>query len=78
MKMYNSKKQPYRQMLIDLNETIDYVDGTIVLSYTFMYYTAKATGLKSKKHRHIKKRFKRVLNQALTKTMRDYERLSDK
>ena len=62
---YQAKVEPYKSRLIDMNVLIKTTSSGLNVPGDFMYYLAKSSGLKSNKFRLIKKRFKKILVQAV-------------
>jgi hypothetical protein len=52
-------------------------NGMITFSNTEMLMIARATGLKSKKRRHIRKRFRLVVGQALTNFLNSQNKIDN-
>ncbi len=74
MKQYKALKEPYRSkiyLLLPL-KTLENGDSILTFDTELVYNVSKATGLKSKKKRHIEKRFKIVINQAIINLMEKY------
>lgn len=75
-KKFYITQEPYKtlmQELLDQNDRLVVSDrGVLQFDDRLAYYIAKATGLKSKKSRHIKKRFKIVIHDALRAMVEDH------
>lgn len=75
MKNYYSIKQPYvPKILATLSvEKINETDLGLFFDYRLVYTIARATGLRSKKRRHIEKRFRAVMKQAITGMIKEHK-----
>jgi len=67
MKKYKAWKEPYKskiEALLPLKLTTDN-NGILLFSGELVYNIAKASGLRSKKTRHIVKRFRKIMKQPI-------------
>ena len=56
-----------------LDDLIEYHDGTVTMTASYARDVAKRSGLKSKSSRKIMKRVKKVLNEALRAYLKEME-----
>lgn len=76
MKRYYAYKEPYCSR-INTTLRVESIHETklgLAFDLDLMYNIAMSTGLRSKKSRHIKKRFKIVLHQMLGDLLKHYEK----
>jgi hypothetical protein len=68
-------KEPYISRVHELlaeNHMGELRDGVLYFSWEEVYNLAKASGLRSKKTRHIVKRFKKIIHAALERLVEEH------
>jgi len=71
---FTTKPGKHLDYVMKGNHDLRMVGNTLVSDWVFIYHLAKATGLKSNKKRHIKKRYKIVIHQALREGIKRWEK----
>lgn len=69
------KKEPYRTLAMEAivaNDITLHHNRTLSCSEKTAYYIAKSSGLRSKKKRHIVKRFKKIIKESIKEFIKNY------